>query len=369
MRIICPKDLLLDRLQTVLKTVATKGSMPVLAGIRLRTSDKDRIELASTDMELSLRLDLKAKVEREGAAVLPGRLITDIVRSLPAGDIAVDFDEKEQAAAVTTSSAEFKVNCLPADDFPSLPEMPEGESFELEAGPLTRVINKVARAASRDDTRPVLTGILVKFNKGRVKMVATDSYRLSVIESEVKSTLKEKKEVIVPRASLEELARLCSQEEAEKAEVAALDGQILFAIGGVLLSSRLIEGQFPNYQQLLPEEFKYEVSVDREELLEVAGRVGLMAQKNAPLRLKLEPGKMTISAQTPQVGEASETMAVSYQEEEVEIGFNPDYLKDGIESLDEEQATLRLISPLRPGLIKGAGDEFLYLIMPVRLTG
>lgn len=369
MRILCPKDLLLDRLQTVLKTVATKGSMPVLAGIRLKTGSDDTLELASTDMELSLRLELKAKVEREGAAVLPGRLITDIVRSLPAGEVTIDYDEKEQTASVTASSTEFKVNCLPADDFPNLPEMPQGESFELEAEPLVKVINIVARAASRDDTRPVLTGILAKFNKDRVKMVATDSYRLSVIESEVKTSLAEKKEVIVPRASLEELARLCAQEKAEKTEVAVLDGQILFGLGGVLLSSRLIEGQFPNYQQLLPEEFKHEVSLDREELLEVTGRVGLMAQKNAPLRLGLEPGKMIVSAQTPQVGEASETLAVSYQGEEVEIGFNPDYLRDGIESLDEEQAVLRLISPLRPGLIKGKGDDFLYLIMPVRLTG
>lgn len=369
MRLTCPKDLLLEKLQTTLKTVATKSAMPVLSGIRIEAGGKDSVELASTDMVMSLRLSMKAVVEEGGAVVVPGRLLTDIVRSLPAGDIKLDFDEKKQLAELTSSGADFRVNCLPAEDFPRLPEMPEEGTFELDAGPFIQTVNTVARAASRDETRPVLTGILVKFGKDKIKMVATDSYRLSVRETEVNSTLAEKREVIVPRASLEELARLQGQAEDEKIRVAIVDGQAIFATGDVLLATRLIEGQFPNYQQLLPEEFKHEIVLEREELMEVVGRIGLMAQKNAPLRLKLADGQLTLSAQTPQVGEARESLPVSYQDEEVEIGFNPEFLRDGFESVDEEQAVLRVISPLRPGLIKGSGDEFLYLIMPVRLTG
>ncbi len=369
MRITCPKDQLLEKLQTVLKTVATKSAMPVLSGIRITAGNNGGVELASTDMELSLRLSLDAEVEREGAAVLPGRLLTDVVRSLPIGELSLEYNEKEQLAEITSAQADFKLNCLPAEDFPRLPEMPEAGSFEVEAAPLISTINTVARAASRDETRPVLTGILARFSKDRVKLVATDSYRLSVMETEVESSIKEKKEVVIPRASLEELSRLFSHGEGEQITIGIVDGQIMFSLREILLTSRLIEGQFPNYQQLLPDEFKHEVLMDRDDLLDVVARVGLMAQKNAPLRLRLEPGNLVVSAQTPQVGEAQESLPLKYDGEEVEIGFNPEFLRDGIDSVGEEKVALRLISPLRPGLLKGAGDDFLYLIMPVRLTG
>ncbi len=369
MQITCSKDLLLETLKTVIKTVSTKSTIPVLSGIRLEIKGDNRVELASTDMELSLRLTMEAKVEGEGAVVAPGRLLTDVVRSLSAGEVTMEIDGQEQVMEIKGGTASFRLNCLPAVDFPRLPEMPEEGSFEIDSGPLVTTINTVARAASRDETRPVLTGILVKFSRDKLKMVATDSYRLSVRETAAQSSLKDKKEVIIPRTSLEELARICGQVETDRVSVGLMDGQVIFSAGSVILTSRLIEGQFPNYQQLLPDEFKHEISMDKEELMEAVGRVGLMAQKNAPLKLKFSAGELTISAQTPQVGEAKETMPLAFQGEEVEIGFNPEFLREGIDSVDARQATLRIISPLRPGLLKGEGDDFLYLIMPVRLTG
>lgn len=369
MRISCPKDILFEKLQTVLKTVATKSTMPILAGIHIRTLGPGEIELASTDMEMSLRIRAKASVSEEGAVVAPGKLLTDVVRSLPAGEIDISEDSENQMVEIVSGQASFKLNCLPAQDFPRLPEMEEDASFEIEAEPLMKVINTVARAASRDETRPVLTGILVKFSKDRLKMVATDSYRLSVMEAQAGSTLAEKKEVIVPRHALEELSRLYSSGEEGRVEVAIAESQIMFSDGEALLTSRLIEGQFPNYQQLLPDEFKSEVKVDKEELLEVVARIGLMAQKNAPLKLGFSDGQLTVSAQTPQVGEASESLAVPFSDEALEIGFNPEFLRSGIESVEGENAFIRIISALRPGLIKGEDDDFLYLIMPVRITG
>ncbi|MHB8168414.1 MAG: DNA polymerase III subunit beta [Thermoleophilia bacterium] len=368
MQLTCPKDILLERLQAALKTVATRSTMPVLSGIRLSLKGPDSVELASTDMELSLRLLLTAVVDGEGAVVVPGRLLTDVVRSLPVGDVRISIDEQEQVAEVTSGQASFRINCLPAADFPRLSEMPSEGVFEVAAAPLVATINTVARAASRDETRPVLTGILIRFGKDSVKMVATDSYRLSVRETSVKSTLPDKKEVIVPRASMEELARLGGIAGVEKIVVGLSDGQILFSAGDTLLASRLIEGQFPNYQQLLPDEFKYEIAIEKEELLDVVSRVGLMAQKNAPLRMRFADGQLTVSAQTPQVGEAKESLAVPFQGEETEIGFNPQFLREGIESVEEDEVRLRIISPLRPGLVKSSGDDFLYLVMPVRLT-
>lgn len=369
MKITCPKENLVEKLQVVLKSVATKGTMPVLAGIRIRKTSDTKVELASTDMDISLRLNLEAVVEGDGATVVPGRLFTDVVRSLPSGDVLLDIKEDGQAIEIISGSARFSLDCMPAADFPRLPEILEEETFTVESGPLLSTINTVARAASRDETRPVLTGILVKFNQDKVKMVATDSYRLSVRETPAVSSLTGKKEVIVPRASMEELARLLAASDAANAAVSILDGQIIFSVDDTVLASRLIDGQFPNYQQLLPEEIKHEIEIDREELMEVTARVGLIAQKGAPLKLGFGSGELTVSALTPQVGEASESLPVAYQEEELEIGFNPDYLRDGLDSVEEERAVLRIISPLKPGLIKGSGDDFLYLIMPVRLTG
>lgn len=388
MQLICPKDTLQRNFQTALGTVATKSTMPVLSGILISAASSGSVELASTDLELSLRLAFTAKVEKEGAVVVPGRLICDVVRSLPEGDVMVSVDEEEQMLRLASGQASFKINYLPAADFPKLAEMPQDDIFEVASGPLKSVINTVARAASRDETRPVLTGILVRFGKDSIKMVATDSYRLSVKETKVESTLVEKKEVIVPRSSMEELARLLDRAQPSNPEVQGeeegpatvkvglSDGQILFLMGETLLASRLIEGQFPNYSQLLPDEFKYEAQIDKEELLEVVGRVGLMAQKNAPLRMKFEDSQLTVSAKTPEVGEARESLPVTIcategqdlREEEVEVGFNTQFLKDGIESVDEEMVFIRIISPLKPGLIKGKADDFLYLVMPVRLT-
>jgi DNA polymerase-3 subunit beta len=368
MRISCPKDILLDKLQTVLKTVATKSTMPILAGIHMKTLGPGEIELSSTDMEMSLRIKAKATVETEGEIVAPGKLLTDVVRSLPAGEISINEDSENQMVEIVSGSASFKLNCLPAQDFPRLPEMNEEDSFEIEAKPLLQVINTVARAASRDETRPVLTGILVKFSKERLKMVATDSYRLSVMETSAGSSLADKKEVIVPRHTLEELARLCGSEDEGKITIAIVESQIMFSDANALLTSRLIEGQFPNYQQLLPDEFKSEVKIDKAELQEVVGRIGLMAQKNAPLKMSFAEGELTVSAQTPQVGEARESLAVPYSDEGMEIGFNPAFLQSGVESVDGDTVSIRIISSLRPGLIKGEGEDFLYLIMPVRLT-
>jgi DNA polymerase-3 subunit beta len=369
MQISCPKDILLEKLQTVMKTVATKSSMPVLSGIHIQAVGNDSIELSSTDMEMSLRIKTEAKVETEGATVVPGKLFTDVVRSLPPGEVIITEDGSNQIAELISGPASFKLNCLPVEAFPNMPEMREEDVFEMEAGPLMRVINTVARAASRDETRPVLTGILAKFSKDRLKMVATDSYRLSVMEAKAGSSIHDKKEIIIPRHTLEELARLFSKEKEGKLKIAISDSQIMFGDGDALLASRLIEGQFPNYQKLLPDEFTSEVKIDKEELLEVVARIGLMAQKNAPLKMSFEEGSLTVSAQTPQVGEAMESLAVPYHGEAMEIGFNPKFLESGIDSVDGDSVVLRIISALRPGLIKGEGDDFLYLIMPVRLTG
>jgi DNA polymerase-3 subunit beta len=200
-------------------------------------------------------------------------------------------------------------------------------------------------------------------------MVATDSYRLSVKETELEAPLRSPFEVNVPARALQELARLGSAADEQELTISVLQNQVVFRIDGVTLSSRLIEGQFPNYRHLLPESFEHELRLTGSELTEVVRRISLLAQKNAPLRLAFTPGELTVSAQTPDVGEASESMPVAFQGEPLEIGFNPEFLRDGLEAVEEGDLLLKLISPLRPGLIQSAdASGFQYLIMPIRLN-
>jgi DNA polymerase-3 subunit beta len=218
---------------------------------------------------------------------------------------------------------------------------------------------KVSGSASRDETRPVLTGILVSASGSEVRMVATDSYRLSVKETTLEAPLASGFEVNVPARALQELGRLAAHAEDENLTISVRQNQVVFVLGDVVLSSRLIDGQFPNYRQLLPEAFEHELRISGPELRDVVRRVSLLAQKNAPLRLSFAPGELTVSAQTP----------VNFQRELLEIGFNPEFLRDGLDAIEDGDVLVKLISPLRPGLLE-AGDAsgFVYLIMPIRLN-
>ncbi len=323
-------------------------------------------------MEVGLRVPLKAEVEREGTVVLPARLMLDVARSLPDKEATLELRPAEQDVEVVSGAATFHIRTLRAEDFPPLPE-PGGENVvEVPAAAFVETINRVARSASRDETRPILTGILVSATGDELRMVATDSYRLSVKETKLEAPLEGGFEANVPARALQELARIAqgsSGDGFETLTVSVRSNQIVFEIGGDVLSSRLIDGQFPNYRQLLPDAFEHELTLTSGELTEVVRRVSLMAQKNAPLRLQFQEGELTVSAQTPDVGEAREMLPVPFAGEPFEIGFNPEFLRDGLESADGGDLVLKLISPLRPGLIESAdGSGFLYLIMPIRLN-
>ena len=241
----------------------------------------------------------------------------------------------------------------------------------MPAAAFVDTIARVARAASRDETRPHLTGVLVTASGNELRMVATDSYRLGVKETQLDADARAaRSRRTCRRERCRSWAGSPAAAGAETIGVAALENQVIFTVDDVVLSSRLVEGRFPNYQQLLPEAYEHELRVSRDELLEVVRRVGLLAQKNAPLRLRFSEGALDVSAQTPDVGEASESLPVPFAGEALEIGFNPEFFREGLESAESEELILKLISPLRPGLIQ-SGDEgagFSYLVMPIRLN-
>jgi DNA polymerase-3 subunit beta len=362
------RDVLLAQLQTVSRVASTRSAIQALSGVQL-AAGRDGCELRATDMDVGLRVPLEAEVAREGTVVLPARLIVDVVRSLPGNHVSLELRSAEQDVELVAGNATFHIRTLRGDDFPPFPEPNPESSVELPADAFVSTALKVAGSASRDETRPVLTGILVSASERDLRMVATDSYRLSVKETTLASPLSSGFEVNVPARALQELARLVTHAEDEALSVSVRQNQVLFTLGRVILSSRLIDGQFPNYRQLVPDSFEHELRIAGGELTEVVRRVSLLAQKNAPLRLAFAPGELTVSAQTPDVGEASESLPVAFQGEALEIGFNPDFLRAGLEAIDEGDVLLKLISPLRPGLIE-AGDEsrFRYLIMPIRLN-
>jgi DNA polymerase-3 subunit beta len=341
MKVVCSREELAQKLAVVARAVSTRASVQILSGVLLR-AENGRLHLAATDMELSLRSSVEAQVDGEGAVVVPGRLLVDLVRLLPADEVTFE------------------------QDFPRLPDLDTVGTFTVDREALLETIGRVARSASRDESRPVLTGILVRFEHGKLVMVATDSYRMSVKETAFEADTPEL-EAIIPARALGELARIA--QSGDTLELGVHENQGVFAADDLWLTTRRIDGQFPNYKQLLPETFEHEVTLPRAELLDAVRRVAVMAQRNSPLRMRFAEGELTLLAQTQDVGEARESLPLAFSGEPLEIGFNADFLREGIESVTADDIQLRLISPLRPGLITAEGDDFWYLIMPIRIAG
>jgi DNA polymerase-3 subunit beta len=368
MKVTCAKQELAEKLQIAGRGVSTRTTVQILAGILLRASG-GQLSVSATDMEISLRVSLEAQVEDEGAVVVPGRLFVDIVRLLPAGEVTIAHRAEEGVAEITCGSASYRLHTYAAEDFPRLPEIDDTTAFAVDKEAFVDTIARVSRSASRDESRPVLTGVLVRFEGDKLVMAATDSYRLSVKETPLGEGPGREVEAIVPARALGELARIAQAGEPGTLQVGVQENQIVFGIADVWLTARRIDGQFPNYKQLIPESFEAEITMPREELLDVVRRTSVMAQRKSPLRLRFEDGELTISAQTQDVGEARESLPIPYSGEAIEIGFNAEFLRDGLESVSDDSVRVKLISPLRPGLIHGESDDFQYLIMPIRLAG
>src|SRR4051794_38303961 len=369
MKLTVSRETFLSRLGIAVRGVSTRSAIQTLSGVMLKVDD-GRLELQATDMEMGIRVGVDTDSAEDGRVVLPGRLLLDVVRSLPQDELSLEYRSSQQDVEVVSGSARFHLRTLPSEDFPKLPEAKEEGSLSVPAGAFVDTIARVARSASRDETRPHLTGVLVSASEQQLRMVATDSYRLSVKETTLEKPVDGTLEANVPARTLQELSRVASAGGAEVIEIAALENQVIFNLGDVVISSRLVEGRFPNYRQLLPESYEQELNINGPELLEVVRRISLLAQKNAPLRMAFSDGAVEVSAQTPDVGEASESLPVPFKGEQLEIGFNPEFLRDGLESVESNELVFKLISPLRPGLIESSGENgsFIYLVMPIRLN-
>lgn len=364
MRFTVARSELLDSLSAASRGLSSRSTLPILSGILFSAKDGE-ITLQATDLEISVRRSVGANVEKEGQGVLPGKLVSDIVRSLPEAAVTVSLEG--DIASIACEQSSFTVKTLPADDFPKFPEISPDTQIDVSSKVLSAVATHVSRAVSRDETRPVLTGVLVVVDGPSLRMVATDSYRLAV-----KETILEKSgaalEVVVPGKALDEVVRLSSG--SADVHIGVSENQVSFSFGKTSFVTRRIEGTFPNYRQLIPKETETTVVVPREDMLAAVKRVSLMAQQNTPLRVSVsvEDQTMSLSATTQDIGDASEDLMVAASGTDVEIAFNHAFLADGLNSTDSENISVEIVSPLKPGVLRAKEDEgFLYLLMPVRL--
>jgi DNA polymerase III subunit beta len=327
-------------------------------------------------MEISVQTSSPAEVEEEGRVVIPARIFNDIVRSLPGRRFSLEHDSSAGTVRLAAGENEYRIRAYAADDFPQLPGFEAESAFKMSGELLVETVEKVARSYSRDETRPVLTGILISFEDSRVRMVTTDSYRLSIKETELATTAFEgSREAIIPARAMQEVSRIFGSEGEDEVEVVLGQNQALFRIGDVLFGTRLIDGNFPEYRRLLPTTFEREISVSREDLISTLRRVNLFAQRQTPpvpVSLSFSEGSVEVIVRNGEIGEAHERLEAT-SEDEFLISFNPGYLLDGVSAIDTEKVVFRFNEALKPGLIvpgaeNGGSEEpdFLYLIMPMR---
>ena len=362
MKFRCDRDALSEALQIVQRGVSSRPGIPALTGVLMEAASGGTLTLTTTDLEVSARLSVDVQVGEEGTALVPARLLADMVKSL--SDAPVDFDADQGQARISCAAYEGALRLLPAEDFPSL-QGPGGTKVVVEAPRFAEAVSQVARAASRDEARPVLTGVLAEVNREGVTLVATDSYRLAV--RELTATAEGEAKAIVPERAMSEAGRAASQEEKGEVELFVDASQVSFRIGALALTSRLIEGEFPNYRQLLPEAYESRLSVGRQLLIDAVRRVGLLARDTTPVRMEFNALGVRLSSSSPDLGQAVEAVEAKYEGEDITAAFNPNYLADGLAAAVGDSVRLEVRDGLKPGIVKGEGEEFTYLVMPVRL--
>ena len=366
MKFRCERDVLVDALGTAGRATASRGgALPVLAGIRTELAG-NTLTLTGHDLELTISVAVTDGVNgrEDGVAVLPSRLVSDVVKSLPSGAVEIEVDGEQ--ARITASRSEFSLRVFPVDEFPRLPE-PSGDAVTIDAAELAAALRQVVPAASGDDARPILTGVLVTAEADGLRLVATDSYRLAVRDLPGQSVLAEGQSVLVPSRALNDLTRVLAGVDELTLRLGERDAS--FEAGDVRLTTMLIEGDFPNYKGLIPSAHPNRLTVSREALLEGVRRVKLLAREATPVRLAMSSDGLDLVAVTQDVGQAHESLDAKYEGSELTVAFNPDYLLQGVEVLPGDEVLIESVDSLKPALVKSPEHpEFLYLLMPVRVS-
>jgi DNA polymerase-3 subunit beta len=360
----CERDTLAEALGTAGRAATGRtGSLPVLSGLRLDLRD-DALTVTGTDLELTIQTDVVVSGEASGSAVVPARLTSEIVRALPAGAVAVDAGPDE--VRISAGRSQFAVRPLSVDDYPKVGE-PAPHEVTLETALFGEALRQVVRAASSDESRPILTGVLLTAEDAGLRLVATDSYRLAQRDLSDASVLSAGQKVIVPSRALNELQRVLGGTGDVRLRLG--DRDATFETGTVRITTRLIEGEFPNTRQLIPQNYPNRLTVGREALLDAIRRVKLLARDSTPIRLHMTTDGLDLTAVTQDIGQAAETVDAKFEGSEMTVAFNPDYLSAGVDAVSGDEVVLETLDALKPAVLRGGdgGGDYLYLLMPVRV--
>ena len=374
---------LLNKLNFASRVITSKSLISALSGILIEADDK--LYIYSTDLETSIKSSLNAKVIEKGRAVVPARVFINVLKSFPESKVSIELNLNTNQLKVQCEKSIFNLNTFAIDEYPQFPQIKEKIKFLIDFGTFKKLVNKSIKAASTEESRTILTGVLIEVEKNPlneeanetspdlsyIKMVGTDSYRLAYVEEKINYS-GEPIRVVVPNKVLDNITK--SDYTGKLIDINIEENQISFLMQddentSTMIISRLLTGKFPEYKQLIPKDFKHNIILDKEKFLEVIKRISSISQDNIPIKLEIKNGKMIVSMNIKEIGSSSEELTIPYIDEEIEIAFNPNFLTDGISMIDEEKFLFSIEEPLKPILIKYTdSNSLIYLLMPIRIS-
>ena len=364
MKINVNRDDILEGLQRVQSIVSPKATLPILSNILLKTKG-DTLTLTATDLEVSIQTSIKVKSSKDGGSTLPAKRIYSVFRELANHEIELSVDDKNHAS-IKCGPSFFKLVGMDEDEFPSFPKIDSTNSYNIDQAIFKDMLKKVSYAVSTDETKYVLNGVLLSFKGDKLIIVATDGRRLAMVEQELEFPKSGEGDFIVPAKTINELVRTLGDEGSLK--INTTENQIAFDFDEILLVSKLIEGSYPNYKQVIPAQFEERITIEREALLTATRRAALVASEHSnSVKLKFTKNKLEIISNTPEIGESKESLPIKYSGKEISIAFNPTYLMDPLKVLPDDEIYFEASDDLSPGVIK-ASIPFLYVLMPMRMA-
>ena len=353
-----------DGLKAVQNIVAGKGSLLILQNVMIEANGK-AIKMTTTDLDISINCMVECEVEEAGVTTLPVKLLANSILKLAEGIVEVDVDAKEKAT-ITAGTTKFRLAGLPESEFPRLPKDEEAHSYKLQQATLKEMLRKTAYAASQDETRRTLKGVLMSFKDQKLTMVATDGRRLALVEKEVEFSKSAEKDIVLPSKAVQELQRSLGNED--EVDIQIQRSQVCFKLGDISIYSKLIDENYPNYLQVIPKETAEKIQVDRQALLDALDRASVMTIDEAhSTKLIFEMNKLTVTSAANDIGEAKDEVAIKYAGERIEIMFNPNYVMDPLKVIDDDEVTINLNNGHSPAVIK-CSIPFLYVLMPLRVS-
>ena len=364
MKLKVEKAAVVEGLQKVVSIVSTRTTLPILSNVLLQ-AEGGKLHLTSTDLEVSVKTSVDASVSKKGGTTLPARRLASIIRELASHDVEITIEDKD-TAVIQAGPSFFKLRGASEDDFPPLPKFEGSRAFTLKQGVFRDMLVKTSYAASTDETRYILNGVLLSFRDEKLTVVATDGRRLALVEQEVEFPKDSEGDLVIPTKTVNELIRTLQDDGSIRIQASA--NQVAFEFGDMLIISKLIEGAFPNFRQVIPSQAEQRVTIEREALMNAVRRVALLASEQAStVRLTFANNRLEITAETPDVGEARETLPVKFSAKEITVAFNPEFIVAPLKTLDSDEVFFEVTDALSPGVIK-SNVPFLYVLMPMRIN-